>query len=205
MRYFLLREVPFGSDGDFSHRAMVGRLNGDLANDFGNLAQRVLSMIDRNCDGRVPEPGALHGADDELLRSRARSARHRARAAIAEQAFHLALEAIWRVVGEANRYVDEQAPWALRRTDPARMRTVLYTLAETLRHLAILVQPFMPGAAAKLLDQLAVPRRRRALSPLCARAPLAAGTSIAEAPSGDLSRASSRSRRRVTGEEAGQR
>ena len=81
----------------------------------------------------------------------------RVRPLIAEQAFHLALETIWRVVGDANRYVDEQAPWALRRTDPARMETVLYTLAEVLRHLAILVQPFVPGAAAALLDQLAVP------------------------------------------------
>ncbi len=84
---------------------------------------------------------------------------------MAEQAFHLALEAIWRVVGEANRYVDEQAPWALRRNDPARMRTVLYTLAETIRHLAILVQPFVPAAAAKLLDQLGGAARGRAISP----------------------------------------
>ena len=94
-----------------------------------------------------------------------------------EQAFHLALEAIWRIVGEANRYVDEQAPWVLSRSDPARMRTVLYTLAETLRHLAILAQPFVPGTAGKLLDQLAVPEGARDFTALTA-APLAPGTPL---------------------------
>jgi methionyl-tRNA synthetase len=157
VRYFLLRELPFGNDGDFSHRAMVARLNGDLANDFGNLAQRVLAMINRNCDAALPEPSAFAAADEELLRE-ARGLLARARPLISEQAFHLALETIWRVVTAANRYVDEQAPWALRRSDPARMRTVLFTLAETLRHLAIMTQPFVPDAAAKLLDQLAVPK-----------------------------------------------
>jgi methionyl-tRNA synthetase len=160
VRYFMLRELPFGSDGDFSHRAMVNRLNGDLANDFGNLAQRVLSMINRNCDARVPEPAALTAADEALLAA-ARSLLARLRADFAEQAFHRALEALWQVVGDANRYVDEQAPWALRKTDPARMGTVLYVLAEVIRHLAILVQPVVPQAAAKLLDQLAVPPDRR--------------------------------------------
>jgi methionyl-tRNA synthetase len=154
-RYFLLRELPFGSDGDFSHRAVVGRLNGDLANDFGNLAQRVLVMINRDCGAQVPEPAAFSTAD-EALRRAARSLLEIVRHHVSEQAFHLALEAIWRVVADANRYVDEQAPWVLRRTDEARMRTVLYTLAEVIRHLGILAQPFIPGAARKLLDQLAV-------------------------------------------------
>jgi methionyl-tRNA synthetase len=176
VRYFLLRELPFGSDGDFSHRAMIGRLNGDLANDFGNLAQRVLVMISRNCEGCVPEPGELN-ADDAALVDFARNLLAAVRGHIAEQAFHLALEAIWRVVGEANRYVDEQAPWALSRKDPARMRTVLYTLAETLRHLAILAQPFVPDAARKLLDQLAVPEAARHFRAL-ADASLAPGTRL---------------------------
>jgi methionyl-tRNA synthetase len=160
VRYFMLRELPFGSDGDFSHRAMVNRLNGDLANDFGNLAQRVLSMINRNCAAQVPSPAALAAADEALLAA-ARGLLARLRADFAEQAFHRALEALWQVVGEANRYVDEQAPWALRKSDPARMGTVLYVLAEVIRHLAILVQPVVPQAAAKLLDQLAVPPDRR--------------------------------------------
>ncbi|MBV8494994.1 MAG: class I tRNA ligase family protein, partial [Alphaproteobacteria bacterium] len=170
VRYFLLRELPFGNDGDFSHRAIVGRLNGDLANDFGNLAQRVLSMINRNCDATVPEPGAFDAADEELL-GEARALLDRVRPQITEQAFHAALEAIWRVVGAANRYVDEQAPWALRRNDPARMRTVLYTLAEVLRHLGILTQPFVPDAAAALLDQLAVPGAARRFADLSAPLP----------------------------------
>jgi methionyl-tRNA synthetase len=170
VRYFMLRELPFGSDGDFSHRAVVGRLNGDLANDFGNLAQRVLAMINRNCGAAVPEPGAFADADEKLL-GEARGLLDRVRPLIAEQGFHLALEAIWRVVAEANRYVDEQAPWALRRTDPARMATVLYTLAEVLRHLGILTQPFVPGAAADLLDQLAVPADVRTFAALAETLP----------------------------------
>jgi methionyl-tRNA synthetase len=176
VRYFLLRELPFGSDGDFSHRAVVGRLNGDLANDFGNLAQRVLVMINRNCGARIPEPDGLAAADAALLDA-ARGLLETVRAHVSEQAFHLALEAIWRVVSEANRYVDEQAPWALSRSDPARMGTVLYTLAETLRHLAILVQPFVPDSAGRLLDQLAVPEERRRFTAL-AEAPLKPGTRL---------------------------
>ena len=176
VRYFMLRELPFGSDGDFSHRAVVGRLNGDLANDFGNLAQRVLVMIHRNCDATVPKPGEQRAADIALLDA-GRGLLPVVRRHIAEPAFHLALETIWRVVGEANRYVDEQAPWVLSRSDPVRMRTVLYTLAETLRHLAILVQPFVPGAASKLLDQLAVPETARRFSDL-AEAPLVPGTRL---------------------------
>ena len=170
VRYFMLRELPFGSDGDFSHRAMVGRLNGDLANDFGNLAQRVLAMINRNCGAAVPEPGKFIEADERLL-GEARGLLGRVRPLIAEQTFHTALETIWRVVAEANRYVDEHAPWALRRTDPARMGTVLYTLAEVLRHLGILTQPFVPGAAAALLDQLAVPADARSFAALAEALP----------------------------------
>jgi methionyl-tRNA synthetase len=163
VRYFMLRELPFGNDGDFSHRAMVGRLNGDLANDYGNLAQRVLAMINRNCGAAIPEPGAFVEADELLLQA-SLGLVHDVKPLIAEQQFHLALETIWRVVGHANRYVDEQAPWALRRSDPARMATVLYTLAEVLRHLAILTQPFVPDAAGSLLDQLAVPLDGRKFS-----------------------------------------
>jgi methionyl-tRNA synthetase len=176
VRYFLLRELPFGSDGNFSHRAVVGRLNGDLANDFGNLAQRVLAMINRNCGGEVPEPGAFSD-DDKALLAAARGLVETVRGHMREPAFHLALEAIWRIVGEANRYVDTAAPWVLARSEPARMRTVLYTLAETLRHLAIMTQPFVPGSAARLLDQLAVPAGCRDFAALAA-APLAAGTKL---------------------------
>jgi len=167
VRYFMLRELPFGADGDFSRRAVVGRINGDLANDFGNLAQRVLSMVQSYCGGKLPEPGAFKAADENLLAS-ARGLLAKLRMEMAEPAFHRALETVWQVVGAANRYVDEQAPWALRKTDTARLGTVLYTLAETIRHLAILAQPFVPEAAAKLLDQLSLPPDRRDFAALAA-------------------------------------
>ena len=175
VRYFLLREIPFGNDGDFSHRAMVNRLNGDLANDLGNLAQRALSMIARNCEGKLPNPGDFSAADETLL-SAARSLHARLTADLDRQAFHLALEAIWQVVGAGNRYIDEQAPWALRKTDMARMGTVLYVVAEVLRRLATLAQPFMPGSCGRLLDQLAVPADRRSFAHL--EQALHAGTAL---------------------------
>ena len=165
VRYFLLREIPFGHDGDFSHRAMVGRLNGDLANGLGNLAQRMLSMIASNCGGKLPAPGALAAADEALL-SGARALHGRLAAEIERQAFHLALETLWQVVGAGDRYFNDQAPWVLRKTDTARMGTVLYVVAEVLRRLAILAQPFMPGSCGRLLDQLAVPAERRRFADL---------------------------------------
>jgi methionyl-tRNA synthetase len=165
VRYFLLREVPFGNDGDYSHRAMVGRLNGDLANDLGNLVQRVLAMVQRNCAGRVPEPGPLTEADRALLEL-AGSLLDRLRIEFHAQAFNRGLEAIWEAVGAANRYIDEQAPWALRKTDPARMSTVLYVLVEVIRQIAIVVQPVMPGSGTAILDQLAVPETARLFSDL---------------------------------------
>ena len=160
VRYFLLREVPFGNDGDFSHRAMIGRINSDLANDYGNLAQRVLSMINKNCGGELPEYGKFTSADKSLMNEGLRlygSLQND----FNKQAFSKALEVIWAVVSKANLYVDGQAPWALKKTDPKRMGTVLFALAETIRHLAILTQPFMPDSSARLLDQLAVPKDHR--------------------------------------------
>ena len=177
-RYFLLREIPFGQDGDFSHGAMVRRINHDLANDFGNLAQRVLSMIARNCGGAVPAAATLT-AEDEALLAAAHGLVPALRAEMEAQALHRALELIWEVVGAANRYIDAQAPWALRKTDPARMATVLWVLAEVLRHLAILTQPFVPEAAARLLDQLAVDPAARALAALGPDGrPITAGTAL---------------------------
>ena len=180
VRYFLLREVPFGNDGDFSRAAMIGRINGDLANDIGNLAQRVLSMIAKNCEGAAPTPGP-HTPEDEVLLAAAAAALPACRALIAAQSFHKALETIWSVVADANRYVDAQAPWTLRKTDPPRMATVLYTLAETIRRLALLIQPFTPDAAARLLDQLAQPADARQFSAM--DAPLTPGTPLPK-PSG---------------------
>jgi methionyl-tRNA synthetase len=180
VRYFMLRELPFGSDGDFSHRAVVSRLNGDLANGLGNLAQRVLTLINRNCDARVPTPDAF-AAEDRALLDSAAALLGKLRGDFAEQAFHRALETIWQVVADADRYIDEQKPWSLCKTDPARAATVLYVLAAVVRHLAILVQPVVPQAAAKLLDQVGAPAEARDFAALAT--PLAPGTAL-PAPEG---------------------
>ena len=182
VRYFMLREVPFGNDGDFSHRSMVNRINGDLANGFGNLAQRVLKMIRSSCGAAVPEPGGLLPSDGALLAS-ARGLRDRLRGELEQQAFHTALDVLGQVVGAADRYVNEQMPWSLRKSDPNRMNTVLYVLAETLRHLAIISQPFMPQSCSRLLDFLAVPTAHRTFAslashPLKPRTPLPAPEGI---------------------------
>ncbi|UUP19468.1 methionine--tRNA ligase [Nitratireductor thuwali] len=160
VRYFLLREVPFGQDGSYSHDAIVNRTNADLANDLGNLAQRSLSMIAKNCGGQVPARGVPAEADEKILRQ-ALDALATARQAMARQAIHTALAAVFEVVAESNRYFAGQEPWALKKTDPARMETVLYTTAEAIRRIAILCQPFIPASAAKLLDLLAVPAEKR--------------------------------------------
>jgi methionyl-tRNA synthetase len=177
VRYYLLREVPFGNDGYISHETMVSRTNSDLANDIGNLAQRSLSMIAKNCGGKVPMPGALTGDDNALLGA-AHGVLDVVRTEFDQQAFHRGLEAIWKVVGDANRYVDAQAPWELRKTDPDRMATVLYVLAETIRHLGILIQPVMPEAAARMLDQLEITADARTFAYLGADHALVAGTEL---------------------------
>jgi len=178
LRYFLLRELPFGQDGDFSHRAMVSRTNSDLANDFGNLGQRVLSFVAKNAGAKVPTPGAFGDADKKLLGDAAKVVDTVRTMLTRDQAFYEALGAIWQVIRQGNGYIDEQAPWSLRKTDPARMETVLYVLCETLRRLAILVQPFMPGSMAKLLDQLGVPAEARDFKALDRT--LVAGTPLPE-------------------------
>ena len=156
MRYFMLREVPFGNDGDFSHQAMVHRMNGDLANDLGNLCQRVLSMIFKNCEGVMPTtPSTLTDADEAIL-GKLDALLDGQRKHYDNQQFHEALKDIWDVVADANRYVDEMAPWALRKTDIDRMADVLWVLAEILRQTAILIQPVMPEAAANILGQLGI-------------------------------------------------
>jgi methionyl-tRNA synthetase len=159
-RYFLLREVPFGQDGDFSHRAMIGRINADLANNLGNLVQRSLSLVQRNLDGAAPDLTALSDADQALL-DQARALLPDLRAAMAHWELHTLLAQLWALIDAANRYIDTQAPWALKKTDPARMATVLAVLIEIIRICAILVQPVMPTAGAAILDQLAVPADRR--------------------------------------------
>lgn len=179
VRYFLLREVPFGNDGDFSRKAMVQRMNGDLANDIGNLSQRVLSMIFKNCEAQFPKPGVHTDADRALL-DQAYGLLPKVRQSMETQQLHTALADIWAVISEGNRYVDEQAPWGLKKTDPARMGTVLHTLAEVMRVVAILVQPIMPQAMDKMLTQLQVPSDQRDFTKLTADYALMGGVAISK-------------------------
>jgi methionyl-tRNA synthetase len=177
LRFFLLREVPFGQDGNYSHDAIVARINADLANDLGNLAQRSLSMIAKQCDGVLPAPGQYHVPDEAILDSADRMLGE-ARAAMETQQLHQVLNAMWAVVGETNRYFAGEAPWALAKTDKERMGTVLYVTAEVLRQVAILAQPFMPDSAAKLLDLLAVPAEGRSFAQLGGAGRLKAGAAL---------------------------
>lgn len=177
VRYFLLREVPFGSDGSYSHEAIVNRTNADLANDLGNLAQRSLSMVHKNCGAVVPEKGVLT-AEDQAILDQASAAFGLAQDAMARQATHTALAAIFDVVSDANKYFAGQEPWALKNTDPARMATVLYVTAEVLRQVGILCQPFMPASAALLLDTLVVPEEARSFAHLSQDFALKEGTAL---------------------------
>ncbi|MEO3757876.1 methionine--tRNA ligase [Mycobacterium sp. B14F4] len=164
VRYFFLREVPFGQDGSYSEEAIIGRINADLANELGNLAQRSLSMVAKNLDGIVPEPGEFSADDQELLAA-ADGLLQRVRGHYDAVAMHLALEAIWSVLGAANKYFSVQEPWVLRKSespaDQQRFGTVLYTTMEVVRIAALLAQPVMPDSTGKLLDLLGQPADER--------------------------------------------
>lgn len=185
-RYFFLREVTFGQDGNYSHEAIVNRINADLANDIGNLAQRSLSMIAKNCDGRVPAPGAFTDADLEMLTA-ADALHGLARTAMDRQAIKQYLDAVWTVVADANKYFAGQAPWDLRKTDPVRMNTVLYVTAEVVRQVSILAQPVVPEGAGKLLDYLGITHEDRDFAALGPGGRLAAGGELPK-PSGAFPR-----------------
>ncbi|WP_439814463.1 methionine--tRNA ligase [Zavarzinia sp. CC-PAN008] len=178
-RYFLMREVPFGQDADFSHKAMLQRVNGDLANDFGNLAQRTLSQIAKNCDGLVPRPGELARQDEDLL-ARIDGLLDTVREQMEAQEIYQSLVTLWEGIGLANSYIASEAPWSLRKTDLARMATVLWVTAEAIRQLAILVQPVMPGACGRMLDQLGVPPEARSFAHLGPAGRLVPGTPLPE-------------------------
>ncbi|MET3590297.1 methionyl-tRNA synthetase [Bartonella silvatica] len=161
-RYFLLREVPFGQDGSYSHDGFVNRINSDLANDLGNLAQRSLSMIAKNCDAKVPIPAVFLDQDKQLLKQ-SFQAFVLVRQSMSSYAMHLALSAIFSVVADANRYFASEQPWSLRKNNPERFRTVLYITVEILRQIGIMLLPFMPQSADKLLDSLAISEGERLL------------------------------------------
>ena len=155
-RYFLMREVPFGRDGDFSRNAMIGRINSDLANDLGNLTQRTLSIIAKNCEGKMPALPTELQADDKALIEEAEQLLGHLRICFDRQAFHEGLRMVWEVISNANKYIDAQAPWSLKKTDPKRMGEVLAVIVEVLRKVGILIQPVMPQSTQFLLDQLGV-------------------------------------------------
>jgi len=156
-----MREVPFGQDGSYNHEAIVARINADLANDLGNLAQRSLSMIAKQLDGKLSTPGAFSDNDKAILAA-ADAMIGTAREHMKTQQLHQVLNAVWAVVAEADRYFAGEAPWALAKTDPARQKTVLYVTAEVVRQVAILTQPVMPDASSKLLDSLGIPDDKQA-------------------------------------------
>ncbi len=170
IRYFLLREKPFGTDGSMSHAAIVSRINVELANDLGNLAQRTLSLIARNCEGKLPAHGEPT-EDDLVMLTAADSLLPSVRGHMDRQTFHEALEEIWKVIRSANAYIDRQAPWALNKTDRVRMAAVLRVLADTIRTVATLLQPFMPTSMGRMLDQLGVPAEARDFAGLGMRLP----------------------------------
>lgn len=178
-RFFLMSEVNFGSDGDFSHEKLARRVNTNLANELGNLCQRTLSMVYKNCNKAIPiisstSTTASTNSDDDhplteedtTLLSKARSLRHTCAEAISQQQIHRYVEAITSIVWDANKYIDEMEPWALKQTDLDRMKTVLYVILEVLRVVAILYQPLIPASANEILDQLAVPTEERGFEDL---------------------------------------
>ncbi len=182
-RYFLLREVPFGNDGNFSRQSLVDRINSDLANNVGNLAQRTLTMIQKNCDAKVPTPHDEHLIDaDKELMDLVRVTRSDTPEEMLERMlrceFNQVIAEIIAMSSRANEYIDEQAPWKQKKENPARMEAILYHLAEAIRCIAIMLQPFAPDATKQLLDQLAVPEDQRSFAHLTPSFALEPGTPL---------------------------
>ncbi len=157
-RYFLLREIPFGQDGDFSKGAIVARVNGELANGLGNLVSRTLGMIEKYFDAVVPEPGGLK-MEDESVRDKALSTIELVENEMNEIAFHKALVSLWDFIGDVNKYVDESAPWTLaKEKNEERLGTVLWTIVQAIGAVTILIYPFMPESAEKIWERLGCPQ-----------------------------------------------
>ena len=157
IRYFLLREVPFGLDGDFSHNALIGRINSDLANNLGNLLNRSLNMLDKYFEGVVPSPDAI-GKEDQTLTAKASEVIAEVHKLYDELAYSKILAKIWEFLDTTNQYINSTAPWNLHKTDEGKKRlaTVIYNSHEALRVISILISPFMPSTADKMTEQLGI-------------------------------------------------
>ncbi|MFM2282108.1 MAG: hypothetical protein RLZZ444_4339 [Pseudomonadota bacterium] len=177
VRHFFLREVSFGQDGSYSEEAIANRINADLADNIGNLAQRSLSMIVKNCDGKIPAPGPLTDDDKALLALADRTV-ETCREEMARQQIHKSVSAVFALSSEANGYFAAQAPWVLAKSDLDRMATVLYVTAEVVRQIAILLQPYVPASADKMLDLLAIAADARNFASLGEVGRLVSGTPL---------------------------
>jgi methionyl-tRNA synthetase len=154
-RYFILREVPFGNDGDFSTKALINRINSDLSNDLGNLCQRSLSMIHKNLDGVIPEKTNKGSSEDELIK-KSEKIIDESIILMNDQKIHEYIKLVWDLINDTNKYFNDQKPWELLKNDIKRFNTVLNTTCELIKRISIFIYPIMPDTSIKILNMLNV-------------------------------------------------